>query len=117
MTEDKKHDCQCGSDCGHDHDHDHNHEEVNEDSLFIDMELEDGTTVSCEVLGTIELDGKDYIAVLPEESETFWVYKYEEQDDSIQLDNISDEEEFKKVVDTFEEVLNEDDEDYFEEEE
>ncbi len=114
MTEDKKHDCQCGGDCGHDHDH--KHEDVMDDSLFIDMELEDGSTVSCEVLGTIEIEGKDYIAVLPEESETFWVYQYEEQDDSIQLDNITDEDEFKKVVDTFEQVLNEEDEEEYLEE-
>ncbi|MBN2829052.1 MAG: DUF1292 domain-containing protein [Candidatus Cloacimonetes bacterium] len=107
MSEDKH----CGCGCEHDHCDD----EMN-DQFFIDMELEDGSTVSCEVLGTIELEGVNYIAVLPEKSETFWVYRYTEVEDDLQLDNITDEAEFKKVVDTFEEVLNEEDDDFEEEE-
>ncbi|MDP8232263.1 MAG: DUF1292 domain-containing protein [Candidatus Zophobacter franzmannii] len=102
----------CESGC----DHDHTEEELNE-QFFIDMELDDGSMVKCEVLGTIEIEKIDYIAVLPEKGESFWVYRFTEHEDSLEFINISDEAEFKKVVDTFEEVLNEEDGDFFEKEE
>lgn len=85
--------CSCG--CG---EHDHNEEN---DNLYITLEFEDGSEVECLVMDTINLDGKDYMALLPEGQEEYYVYGYKELEDGIEIINIDDEVEFKKAVDEF----------------
>lgn len=78
--------------CGHDHDYD-------EDVIY--LTLDDDTELKCNVVGTFEVDDKDYIALLPEGEEQVLLYNYSEDDEGIEIINIDDDDEFDKVSDAF----------------
>lgn len=89
-------------DCGHDHD------EFEHDSIT--LSLDDGTELNCVVLDIFSVDGKDYIALKPEDGEgeddNVFLYRYiQEDNDEPQLLNIEDDDEFEAVADAFEELL------------
>jgi uncharacterized protein YrzB (UPF0473 family) len=89
----------CG--CGHDHEHEHD---------TITLSLDDGTELNCIVLDIFTVDGKEYIALQPEEGEeeddNVFLYRFiQEGDDDPQLLNIDDDDEFEAVADAFEELL------------
>ena len=73
----------CG--CGHDHDHDIEEQELETMTLT----LEDDTEIQCAVLGVFDvegIEGKEYIALLPEDDETVLIYEYKElENDEIEL--------------------------------
>lgn len=92
-----------------------NKKNINEEiDATIDMTLEDGTEVSCEVVAIFPVDEKMYIALLPdkviegyEEDEVF-LYRYTElEGDDVHLEPIDNEEEFEAVADAFDEILDE----------
>jgi len=94
----KTHDCECG--CGHDHTDD---DACDCESQFVTLTMEDGSDVECEILGCIEHNGKDYIALLPESAEYYYVYIYSETEDGgLDIQNIQTEEEFQEVAKLFE---------------
>lgn len=68
----------------------------------------------CIVLGIFECENEEYIALLPEDEEDgedVFIYKYKEIDEEeVELDIIESEEEFEKVSKTFEELLDDGDE-------
>ena len=89
----------CG--CGHDHEYEHD---------SITLSLDDGTELNCMVLDIFSVDGKDYIALQPEEGEeeedNVFLYRYiQDEDGDPQLLNIDDDDEFEAVADAFEEIL------------
>jgi len=93
-----------------------------EDDLIqtIEIELENGTIEECEILDILEVDGKSYVALLPLDSNEYFVYECKGMDDeNIDILNIEDDEEHTKVINAFEEYFNEefDDEDYFDDDE
>jgi hypothetical protein len=95
MSDNDEKKCGCGCECeGHDH------TEENED-LYITLEFEDGTEVECLVMDTLTIDGKEYMALLPEGQEEYYIYGYKELEDGIEVINIDDEKEFEKVVQEF----------------
>ncbi len=77
---------------------------------WITLELDDGRTVECAVMGIYKATNKKtYIAVVEEDKlETgepyFYRYSEDENGDPI-LDNIEDEDEWDIAVDAFEEIL------------
>ena len=93
----------CGEGCNHDHDHNHDHEEP----LTLDLVLDDGKEMKCEVIGIFDVEDKEYIALLPLDDDKVLLYSYEEEGDELNLDNIEDDEEFKKVSETFWEIFGE----------
>ena len=95
---------ECG--CGHDHDHEHGYEEELE-TMF--LTLDDDTEMECGILGVFEVEGKEYIALLPLEDETVLIYQYREEGDEIVLDLIEDDEEFNRVSDAFYDLYGEED--------
>lgn len=107
---DKKHEGCCG---GHDHqegccgehEHDHDHDHYDEEPITLDLVLDDGEEVQCEVVGIFEVEDKEYIALLPQNDDRVLLYVYDEQEDDLVLENIEDEEEFKKVSETFWEIF------------
>lgn len=85
-------------------------EELQED--YVDMVLDDGTELRCDVVAIFPVNGQDYIALLPdkviegyEEDEVF-LYRYtEKEDDDVELGQIESDEEYEMVADAFDELL------------
>lgn len=92
-----------------------NNENYADEEMTVELELEDGTLVNCAVITILEVDKKDYIALLPidENGENsdgeVWFYGYRENPDDPneepELDFIEDDEEYEKVADAFDEYL------------
>ena len=86
--------------------------ETQENEGTVDMVLDDGTELSCELVAIFPVGDRDYIALLPdkvidgyEEDEVF-LYRYTELgDDDIELGQIESEEEYEAVADAFDELL------------
>lgn len=101
--------CNCNGEHNHDHhegcecNHDH-HGEVD----MIYLTLEDGSEVKCEVVVVLEVENNEYMAVLPEGEENVFLYKYEETEEGPELTVIEDDEEFDKVAEVYEAMMEED---------
>jgi uncharacterized protein YrzB (UPF0473 family) len=88
---------------------------IPEEEMTVELELDDGTTANCAVITILEVDGKDYIALLPvdENGENkdgeVWFYRYEEDenDPNVEpvLNYIEDDDEYEAVADAFDEFL------------
>lgn len=89
-----------------------NHEE---EEMTVELELEDGSVVSCAIITILTVESKDYIVLLPlnEEGENedgeVWFYRYSENpddpDEEPELGFIEEDEEYEKVADAFDEFL------------
>ena len=114
--------CGCGE---HSHDHDdcccgeHDHQTM---TIVTDTNEE----LKCSVLGTFDVEDKEYIALLPMGEEEVLIYQFIlDDDDNFELKNIETDEEFEKVEDAFFELFGDEafededyeDEDYEDEEE
>lgn len=98
--------CSCGAGC------DCHGEELPVLYLTFDDSDEE---VACDVLGIFPVDGKTYIAVVPqneEEEDEVLIYRYEENEDGEDpmLDDIESEEEYERVSAEFFEIFFEEDE-------
>lgn len=82
-----------------------------EEPLILNLELEDGKEVACEVVGIFEVEEVEYIALVPEDDDQVLIYRYTENDDAeeVELDQIEDDEEFDKVTAAFWEIFGEED--------
>lgn len=88
--------------------------EVDEE-MTVDLTLEDGTDVTCAIVTIMEVEGKDYIALLPldENNENqdgeVWFYEYSENPDDPNeepvLGYIEDDDVYEMVSDKFDEFL------------
>jgi len=86
-----------------------------DEEMTVDLELDDGTNVTCSIVTILEVDKQDYIVLLPlnENGENtdgevwFYRYKEDESDPNIEpeLGYIDDDDEYEKVADAFEEFL------------
>lgn len=86
-----------------------------EEEMTVDLELEDGSVVNCAVITILEVDGKDYIVLLPlddngdNEDGEVWFYQYSENEDDPNeepvLTYIEDDDEYEAVADAFDEYL------------
>ena len=85
-----------------------------EEEMTVDLELDSGT-VTCSVLTIFNCEGKDYIALLPQnekgeaQEDEVWIYGYSENendpDEEPSLRYIDDDEEYEKAADAFDEYL------------
>lgn len=98
------HDCNCGNaecNCG-------GHEE---DAVTVTLTLENDEEVECAVLTIYEVEGRDYIALLPINEEgkdsdgDVFIYRYLEVEGEPTLDNIDDDDEYEAAADAFDEWL------------
>lgn len=81
--------------------------ENDEATDYIDIDFDDGTQVRCEVQGMFDLDGEEYIALLPEDgSDDVYLYGYHEyeEDQTYELVDILDDDLFQRVSDRYDEV-------------
>ncbi len=76
---------------------------------YITLEFDDGTEMECEIMGVFEVDGSDYIALIPDDgSDDVYLYGYEETgEEEFELRDIEDDEEFAKVDAEFSRLIDE----------
>lgn len=89
-----------------------------DEDMSVDIILEDGTTVNCNIITIITVQEKDYIVLQPlnEDGESddgeVWFYRYEEDENDVNaepvLSYIDDDEEYETVEDAFDEFLDDD---------
>ncbi len=79
---------------------------MDEDVDYITLEFDDGEEVECEVMGIFDAEGKEYIALIPDDgTDDVYIYGYKEVgDDEYDLVDISDEE-FEIAVKEFEKIV------------
>ena len=82
------------------------------EEVTVTLTLDDDTELECAVLTIYEVDGKEYIALLPmDEAENedgdVYLYRYSEVDGEPTLENIEDDEEYEAAADGFDEWLDE----------
>lgn len=90
-------------------------EELEKEEMTVDLELDDGSHVTCAVVTILTVSGRDYIALLPlnEDGENtegeVWFYRYSENpkdpNEEPALGYIEDDEEYEAVADAFDEFL------------
>lgn len=85
-----------------------------DEEMKVELSLDNGETVLCEVITILEVNGKDYIALLPDgqedaEDQDVWFYGYSENPDDPneepELRYIDDDDEYEQVCDAFDEFL------------
>ena len=91
-----------------------NHDEADEE-MTVELELDDGSKVECSIVTIVEVEGKNYIALLPldengeNEDGEVWLYGYAENPDDPneepQIIFIDDDDEYERVSDAFDEFL------------
>ena len=88
---------------------------LDDDDMFVTLDLDDGSSVECQILTIFEAEGRDYIALLPldengdenEDGEVF-IYRYsEDEEGNPSLENIEDDDEYEVVADRFDEIQDE----------
>ena len=81
--------------------------------VVITLEFEDGESVDCEVMGLFEYDeypDKEFIALVPvdEKSDDVYIYEFHEiSEDEFELLDIESDEDFKKITDEFDRLVEE----------
>lgn len=85
------------------------------EEMTVDLELEDGTTVSCAIVTILTVSDQDYIVLLPlnedgeNEDGEVWFYRYSENEndpnEEPELGYIDDDDEYEAVADAFDEYL------------
>ena len=56
-------------------------EQFNNEEVTATLTLDDDTELECGIIGVFEVDGKEYIALLPVDDETVLIYEYTEKED------------------------------------
>ncbi len=79
---------------------------ADEEVDFVTLEFDDGTEVECEIMGVFEAEGKEYIALIPDDgTDDVYIYGYKEVgEDEYELLDISDEE-FETAVAEFDRIV------------
>ncbi len=77
----------------------------------VTLPLDDGTDLVCDVVMMFTVDDQEYIALLPpdgyDEEGTVYLYRYfdAEQEEDIVVESIDSDEEWEKVADAYDEIL------------
>jgi len=74
---------------------------------YITLEFDDGSVVECFIDGVFEADGKEYIALEPDDgTDDVYIYGYKDNgDDTFELVEIEDDSEFSTAVDEFDRLM------------
>ena len=86
-----------------------------DEEMTVELNLEDGTTVVCAIITILDVEGQDYIVLLPldengeNEDREVLFYRYSENPDDPneepELGFIDSDEEYEAVADAFDEYL------------
>lgn len=77
-----------------------------EEADIITLEFDDGTEIEAEIMGVFEVEGKEYIALIPDDdTDDVYIYGYKElSEEEFELIDIEDDAEFEKVVAEFDKI-------------
>ena len=85
------------------------------EEMTVDLDLEDGTSVTCAVVTILTVSDQDYIVLLPLDENgdnadgEVWFYRYsenpEDPNEEPELVYIDDDDEYEAVADAFDEYL------------
>lgn len=85
------------------------------EEMTVELDLEDGTSVTCAIVTILTVSNQDYIALLPldengqNEDGEVWFYRYFEDennpDEEPSLEYIEDDDEYEAVEEAFDEYL------------
>lgn len=92
--------------CDHDHD---------DDMDIITLTLDNGADVECGIIGTFEVEDKEYMALIAIEDEEVLLFGYTEDEDGFDLLPIEDDAEFDLVAEAYYELFADEFDDYEEE--
>lgn len=96
MEENKSCGCGCGCDC------------EDEEAEIIVFEDENGKEESFEVIGVFEVEEKEYIALQSQDDSSILLCKYiEKENGDYEVEEIESDEEFNKVSDAFDALVEE----------
>ncbi len=89
-------------------------EELDE-NMTVTLDLEDGSVVDCAIITILEVEGHDYVVLMPLDEDggnddgEVWFYRYSENPDDPneepRLGFIDDDSEYEKVEEAFDEYL------------
>lgn len=92
-----------------------NCEHESDEDMTVELELDDGSKVTCAIITILTVDEKDYIVLLPLDENgqsvegEVWFYQYEEDENDPNIEPvltyISDDSEYEAVADAFDEFL------------
>ena len=78
-----------------------------DEAAVITLEFDDGAEVECEIMGVFDFEGKEYIALIPDDgTDDVYLYGYKEVgEEEFELVDIEDDAEFEKVVAEFDKIM------------
>lgn len=78
-----------------------------EEKDIITLEFDNGDEVECEIMGVFDFNGKEYIALIPDDgTDDVYIYGYKEVgEDEFELIDIEDDAEFEAVVAEFDSIM------------
>ena len=83
--------------------------EMEEDVEIITLEFDEGEEVECEIMGVFDFNGKEYIALIPDDStDDVYIYGYKEiGEEEFEIVDIEDDAEFEAVAAEFDKIMDE----------
>ena len=81
--------------------------EMEEDVEIITLEFDEGEEVECEIMGVFDFNGKEYIALIPDDgTDDVYIYGYKEiGEEEFEIVDIDDDAEFEAVAADFDKIM------------
>ena len=83
--------------------------EMEEDVEIITLEFDEGEEVECEIMGVFDFNGKEYIALIPDDgTDDVYIYGYKEiGEEEFEIVDIEDDAEYEAVAAEFDKIMDE----------
>ena len=83
--------------------------EMEEDVEIITLEFDEGEEVECEIMGVFDFNGKEYIALIPDDgTDDVYIYGYKEiGEEEFEIVDIEDDAEFEAVAAELDKIMDE----------
>ena len=83
--------------------------DMEEEVDIITLEFDEGEEVECEIMGVFDFNGKEYIALIPDDgTDDVYIYGYKEVgEDEFGIVDIDDDAEFEAVAAEFDKIMDE----------
>ena len=83
--------------------------DMEEEVDIITLEFDEGEEVECEIMGVFDFNGKEYIALIPDDgTDDVYIYGYKEVgEDEFEIVDIDEDAEFEAVAAEFDKIMDE----------